>query len=290
MKPSPRLAAILEALLVSIIWASSFVVVKLGLDDLGPLTIAAFRYFGAFLILLPFLARRLPDIWRITPRLWLSLLVAGLSSYTIGNGAMFMALKYLPATTVSFMMSVTPLLVLFSGVIWLREMPTRWQVVGVFTSLTGSVLFFFRGLAGGELRGLVFALLGTLAFTVFALVGRAMARDRMHTLILTAIPLGLGGGALLAVALPFEGLPVMTPRAWMVVIWLALINTALGYVLYNHALRILQALEMNIMLNLTPLGTALLAWMFLGERLSPLQWAGMLIVILGVFLVQQRTR
>jgi drug/metabolite transporter (DMT)-like permease len=72
------------------------------------------------------------------------------------------------------------------------------------------------------------------------------------------------------------------------VAWLALVNTAFGYILYFHALKTLQALEMNAMLNLTPLGTVALAWLFLGERLSLAQSAGMLIVILGIFLVQRR--
>jgi drug/metabolite transporter (DMT)-like permease len=60
--------------------------------------------------------------------------------------------------------------------------------------------------------------------------------------------------------------------------------------LYNHSLRILTALEMNVMLNLSPLGTALLAWLLLGERVTILQLAGMVVVIIGVVLVQQRTR
>ena len=50
---SGRIAALLEALLATIIWASSFVLVKMILSNIGPLTIAGLRYFLAFLILLP---------------------------------------------------------------------------------------------------------------------------------------------------------------------------------------------------------------------------------------------
>ena len=72
----------------------------------------------------------------------------------------------------------------------------------------------------------------------------------------------------------------------MIVAWLAIINTALGYILYNHSLQELTALEMNMVMSLSPLFTALLGWFMLGEGLSPVQFAGMLVMIAGVILVQ----
>lgn len=93
---------------------------------------------------------------------------------------------------------------------------------------------------------------------------------------------------MLLVALPLEGLPHASPATWGLVLWLAAVNTALGYILYNHALQVLTAFEMNVMLNLSPLWTALMAWFLLGERLSLWQWVGMVIVVVGVALVQRR--
>jgi drug/metabolite transporter (DMT)-like permease len=72
------------------------------------------------------------------------------------------------------------------------------------------------------------------------------------------------------------------------VLWLAAVNTALGYVLYNHALQSLTAFEMNVLLNLSPIWTALMGWLLLDEILTTLQVAGMVVVILGVMLVQKR--
>ena len=53
-----RALALLEALLVSMVWASSFILVKIALTELGPLTIGGLRYFIGFACLLPFLRRR----------------------------------------------------------------------------------------------------------------------------------------------------------------------------------------------------------------------------------------
>jgi len=286
-KPSYPLA-ILEAVFVNIIWASSFIFVKLLLKDLGPLTIGGLRYFIGFLVLLPFMLRK-GRLDALPRRMWLRLLLIGLSAYTIGNGAMFWSLKYLPATTVSFMMSMITLLVLFGSILWLKEIPTRLQTVGILVTLGGTALFFLVGLKPGEPLGMAILSIGLISFTLFGVLGREAARgQKVDTLSLTAIPLALGGGLLLLVALPLEGLPHASPGTWGLVLWLAAVNTALGYILYNHALQVLTAFEMNVMLNLSPLWTALMAWFLLSERLLLWQWIGMVIVVVGVALVQRR--
>ena len=75
------------------LWASSFVLVKLALPHIGPLTIAGLRYFLGFLILLPFLRLRSRRRRQPRHRPWLMLAAIGLSSYTLGNGAAFWALE-----------------------------------------------------------------------------------------------------------------------------------------------------------------------------------------------------
>ncbi len=290
-KASPRFLALLETLLVTILWASSFVLVKLALKEVGPLTTAGLRYFIAFLVLTPFLLHRRIAMRLVKPRTWLVLLLIGLSAYTIGNGAFFWGLKYLPATTTSFLMSVNPILILLAGIWWLKEVPTRIQMIGVVVCLAGSVLFFFNGLKADEPLGLLITVVGLLGFALFGILSRAVARERqVDTLTLTAVPLGFGGGLLLILALIFEGVPHVSLRVGGILLWLALANTAVAYMLYNHSLRILTALEMNVMLNLSPLGTALLAWLLLGEKVTILQLVGMVVLIVGVVLVQQRTR
>jgi drug/metabolite transporter (DMT)-like permease len=237
-RPQPtRLFALGESLLVSLICASSFVLVKTALDDVGPLTLAGLRYFGAFIVLLPFMAFNRTSLRRISPPMWGKLLMIGLSAYTVGNGALFWSLKYLPATTGSFLMGLIPLLVLIAAVIWLKEVPARWQVVGAAICLAGNGLFFSQGLQGGEPLGMFIISIGLVSFAAFGILGRAVARGQeIDTLTLTAIPLALGGGVLLVIALPLEGLPNLTPVAIGIVLWLATINTALAYILYNHSL------------------------------------------------------
>lgn len=281
-----RTLALLEALLVSMVWGSSFILVKLALTDLGPLTIGGLRYFTGFVCLLPFLRRGSVSL---NAGQWMRMALLGFSSYTLANGAMFWSLRFLPATTGSFMMSLVTVTVLFGGVIWLREIPNRVQTFGIAIVLAGMALFFSPGLKPGEPIGLAIFMLALLGFTLFGLLSRVTVIGRqVGTLPLTALPLALGGGLLLTIAVPFEGIPNASLRTWGLILFLAAVNTALGYMLYNHSLQSLQAFEMNVLLNLSPVWTALFGWILLGETLGSFQWAGMLVVLVGTALVQLR--
>ncbi len=281
--------SLFEGCLVSLIWASSFVFVKIGMEYTGPFTIGGLRYFLAFLLLLPIMAikRNSKSAYHLSRQMWVRLVAIGLGTYTIGNGAFYWGLKYLTPTTVSFLLNLSPLVVLIASLLWMEEFPTRRQILGVIITLLGSALFFSPGLKSGEPLGIAVVLLGLLGFNLFGILGRGVAReDQLDTFSLTALPLGIGGALMLLIALPLEGLPIFGIKAWLVVGWLAVINTALAYSLYNHSLKELTALEMNVLLSLSPLGTAIMSWFILGEELTAVQILGLVIVIVGVLLVQ----
>ena len=283
-----KLIALIISLLVTIIWSSTFVIVKFGLETLGPLTIAGLRYFIGALVLAPFLLFQNTQRPTISMDLWLRLVLIGISSYTVGNGALFWGLKYIPATTGSLLMSAIPLLVLAGGMIFLKEVPTIIQVLGVVLSLIGSGIFFSSGLEAGELRGILIVLIGLIGFTTFSLLGRGIARERrLDTLTLTIAPLAIGGLISIIIALVIEGIPIFTAKGILIVVWLAVVNTAIGYWLYNYALKDLTALEMNMVMNLTPLFVAGLSWVMIGEKLEFIQIFGMVVMIIGVLLVQR---
>ncbi|CAN5475504.1 hypothetical protein BH24CHL9_BH24CHL9_03520 [soil metagenome] len=90
-----------------------------------------------------------------------------------------------------------------------------------------------------------------------------------------------GGGAFV-----IEGIPDVSPRAWLIVAWLAIVHTALGFGVWNHGIRTLTAVEASTLAELTVIQIALLAWVYLGESLGNLQVSGLALVLLGVLIVQ----
>ncbi len=285
-----RLLAIGEALLAAAIWSSSFVGVKIMLSYTGPFTAGGVRFFIAFLLLAPFLLMRRRRRPSLTRREWFHLSTMGICQYTIGNAAMFSALKTISATSGSLALSFVPIPILVLSAILLGERPRVVQFVGIAAAIGGSVLFFSPSVDAQSPRAFVELAITVLSFTVFPVFGRRFARSRsLDNVTLTAVPLGIGGGALLASAMLIEGPPHMPVGVWGIMMGMAIVNTVIAYLLYNHALQHLTAVQVNVLINLSPLGTALIAWGTLGERLMSLQMVAMFMIIAGATLAQWRS-
>ncbi len=91
---------------------------------------------------------------------------------------------------------------------------------------------------------------------------------------------------LLIPAILIGGIPTLSINVISIILLLTVVHTTFGYFIYNKALEKLTALEMNILLNLTPLGTAFFARLLIGESITISQLLGIFIVITGVVIVQ----
>ncbi len=281
--------ALLEGCLFVLFASGGIILVKLALADVGPFMLAALRFFLGFLLLLPFLTRDLKAVQALKPKQWGQLLLIGLSAYTVGNAIGFWGLEFLPASTAAFLMSFSPVLTLIAGALWLKEFPGKIQLLGVSVLLAGSALFFSGGIEAGQLQGLGLISISLVSMVFFWLLSRKLARENaIKTLPLTALPLALGGGLLFFIALPLEGVVPMPPIFWLWLMLMVVFSTSLSFMLYNHALQTLTAFEMNTLISTVPLLTALMAFLFLNESLSLMQWLGMLIAVCGVVLVQSK--
>jgi drug/metabolite transporter (DMT)-like permease len=100
--------------------------------------------------------------------------------------------------------------------------------------------------------------------------------------------MGIGSIILLGIGLVVEPIPRLTTQSWFIILWLAVVNTAGAFTLWNHTLRTLTATESSVINNTMLIQIALLAWIFLGEALAPLQIGALVLVALGALLVQLR--
>ena len=113
--------------------------------------------------------------------------------------------------------------------------------------------------------------------------------NRSATLPATAVTLismGVGAIALLAAGIGAQGLPELSLRGWAIVAWLAAVNTAFAFTLWNVTLRKLSAMESSIINNTMLIQIAVLAWVFLGESLGARQIAGLVLASAGTLVVQ----
>ena len=244
---SHRLAVWL-ALLVTVLWSSSWVLIRWGLDDEGltPVMFAALRYGLAAIVLVGFVIvreRHGHQHYQVDRRYIAKLVGLGLVMYTLTQGAMFVALDEQPAATTSLVLSLTPLLVAGGAALTLAEVPSRVQLAGVVLVAMGAFLYF-SGDLGATAAGMVAAVTALLANVGASILGRSVNRERrLPALYITAVSMAIGAGVLAFLAIGLEGFPAISTRGWLIIAWLAVVNTAFAFTLWNLSLQRLSAVE-----------------------------------------------
>lgn len=212
----------------------------------------------------------------------IALMLLGLLFYGVTQGAQVIAIASQPAATTSLVLSFTPLLVALVSRASLGEPPTRPQVVGAALIVAGALLFL-SGDLGMTVVGMVAAVAGLAANVTSAVLGRAVNRSlRLSPRVVTALSMGVGALALVLVGWVLEGPPRLDATGWLLIGWMAIVNTALAFTWWNESLRHLSATESSAINNLMLLQIAVLAWLFLGEVPGPIQWLGMVLVTAGI--------
>lgn len=284
--PMHRRAVVL-ALIVTVLWSSSWVIIKLGMDDQGlrPITFAGLRYSAAALVLLGVTASRpaaRSAMRSVTRSEMLTLIALGVVLYAVAQSAQFIALDLQPAASTGLVLAMTPLLVMAASQRSLAETPARRHLAGGVLVAIGAVLYFSGALeATGP--GMTAALVCLAANAGGALLGRSANRAH-HTspLVVTTVSMSVGAILMLGTGIAIEGVPALTTIGVLMILWLAVANTALGFTLWNASLRHLTAGESAVINNTMLVQIALAAWIFLDEAPGPLQIVGILLVTYGV--------
>jgi len=289
-----NLKAILQALLVTFLWSTSFIIIKWGLADIPPITFAGLRYFIAFLCLLPFAIRKknLEIVKNLDRKILIKLFLLGVLFYALTQGAQFLGLSLLPAVTVSLLLNFTPVIVAVLAIFMISESPTIVQWLGVFLFVVGIIMYFSPiYFSPSEITGLIVMSIGVGANALSAVLGRDINRiGIISPLVVTVISMGVGGIILLATGLLFQGLPSLSFINIIYLLWLAIINTAMAFTIWNLTLRSLTAMESSIINGTMLIQIAVLAYIFLGESLSVKEGVGLLIAACGAVMVQLKLK
>lgn len=294
MKIHSHLKAILLALFVTFLWSTSFVIIKIGLAEIPPLTFAGLRYSIAFICLLPlaFTKKNSAEFKKFGKNDWIKLLIYGLLFIVFTQGAMFTGLLFLPAVSVSLWLNFTPLVVAVMAIVLINERPTILQWSGVVLFIIGILAYFFPiVLSENQEIGLIVMTIGVLANSGSAVLGRSINREaKINPLVVTIISMGIGSIILLIAGIIIQGLPSISLQNGLYLLWLAVINTSLAFTIWNYTLRTLSAMESSIINGTMLIQIAALAWIFLGEAITLQEGIGMLIAASGAVLVQLKIK
>ena len=98
----------------------------------------------------------------------------------------------------------------------------------------------------------------------------------------------MGSIVLLGTGLAVDGVPAIGLQGWAIIAWLAVVNTAFAFTLWNHTLRTLTAMESSIINGTMIMWIPIFAVLFLGERTTGKEIVGLVAVGVGTLMVQLR--
>jgi drug/metabolite transporter (DMT)-like permease len=108
-------------------------------------------------------------------------------------------------------------------------------------------------------------------------------------LLITFVSMGIGSLVLLGLGILLQGFGKLDVQGWLLIAWLAVVNTAFAFTLWNHTRRTLSAVESSIIIGLMMPQIAILAFVFLGESLNGKEIIGLICLGLGAILVQLKS-
>jgi len=299
VRARPPAAALYGALLAhTLVSAANYLFAKRALMEIPALPLGLLRFAGASLLLVVLLRRVRPKGQRMPPREWRKrLLFLSLVGVPVNQGLFLTGLQLSTATHAALLYTLTPVFVLLLAQALHREFPGLRTALGAVLALGGTVYVLLqRGpdLSGGPLIGDLLLFVAVIAWTVYTVEGREVVGKlgALPTIAWTII-----GGTLLYLPLGLGALLVPSYRAdiahasraaWWGVVYLIVMTSVVAYLLWSWALAHLAAARVAVFTNLQPITTALLAQVFLGERVTAGFFAAAAVVIAGVLIAQWR--
>jgi drug/metabolite transporter (DMT)-like permease len=286
--PSRAVLAAAIALLIAI-WGTTWAAIRIGLDDLPPLTSLAARFAISGLVLLALMpafgVRLRPD--RRVLGLWLA---NGTLTFGLSYGIVYWGEQRVPSGLTALLFATFPLFVSVLGHFFLpgERMHPR-GVAGTLVGFAGVVVIFSEDLSrlgGPGVSTAAAVLLGAPALSSVANVAVKRYGRGVHPLSLTAVPL-LGAAAAIGVVAVFaeaDRTVRWTPAAIGSVVYLALFGSALAFVVYFWLLDKLPATRLSLITYAVPVVAVAVGTLVLDERLTARIVAGAALVIAGVAL------
>lgn len=277
--------------MMGILVGLGIVATRFAVDQAGPVSLAFFRYGLAFLCLLPVALKVAP--WPFARRDIIPIVLLGIVQCGLLIVFLNIALQYIPSARASLIFATFPLMTMVLSVLFGKEAFSARVALAVLLTIAGVALALGEKVTTtgavetewiGEIAAFAAALSGA-ACSIFyrpylqryptVSVGALAMLASIVFLALAAIPEGL-----------FDAVPAFTGAGWLAVVFIG-ISSGVGYFLWLFALRHAGATEVTIYLGLSPVTAALGGALLLAEVPGVLTFAGLVLVIGGLWLASR---
>jgi drug/metabolite transporter (DMT)-like permease len=279
----------LVLLCMVIFWGANISVIKLALTDFHPVVFNCLRFTLATLTML-FLYR---DVLRVPPsgKALISLIILGILGNTCYQFLFIYGVKLSYVSNVSILLGTTPIFTTaLASFLKIENVRSRlW--IGILLSFCGIVFIelgskdFHAGNFSTNI-GDVFVIVASFAWSLYTAFSKKLvnAYSSRHYVLYTVLT---GTLVMIPISLPYfrhQDWSHVRFYSWMAVFYSAMLALVFGYSAWYYGVQKIGSTRTSVYSNLTPVAGLLIGMIFLGERLTGLQWIGAIIIFTGLML------
>lgn len=276
-------------LILCLIWGSTWLFIKIGLEDLPPISFAGIRFLIATLVLIAIIRLRRLALPR-DPKDWLLLALTGLLSFTINYGLLFWGEQRTTSGLAAILQTIIPVFGLLIAHYYLPSERMTWaKVGGVLLGIAGVVVIFFHQLvteSPAGFAGSVAIVIGAFSVAYSNVLVKARG-SHMDPAVLAAGQMACGFVPLLIAGWAVEGSPLAfhwSGRAIFSLLYLALVGSCCAFLLFYWLVRHMAVTQTMLISLVTPVLAVLLGLWWLGESVTLNIGFGALSIMAGIAL------
>ena len=274
-----------------LIWSLNITVTRYVAEFISPISISFYRWLIAFVLMSPFV---LLSVWKyrteIRQHAWQFALL-GACGMVFYQGLAYSAAHYTTATNMGIINAFTPIFTIFISMFILKEMPTRYAVIGGILSFLGLLYVMSQGNLQSlmHLAGHWGDLLMILAVFLYAFYGVFLKKWQIKIPLLTSLYVQIAFALLFHLPFVFVlGLDVINSQNVGSVLYAGVFPSIVAPLVWMMAVQYIGPNRTSIFMNVMPIATALIAYFWLNEAWTIYHTIGGVIILLGIALAQKR--
>ena len=286
--------AYLLLILTTLMWGGNAIAGRLAVGHVSPMVLTCFRWVIVVAIMGPLVGRQVVAEWTKIRARWVFIVLMGAFGFTAFNALFYAAAHYTSAVNLTIFQGAIPVLVLLGTVLFFGARVIPLQVIGMIVTIVGVVLVSVK--ADLEILRTLALNIGDVWMLIACVFYAGYTLGLRHR---PAMP-GLVFFTALAViafltTLPLVGLEIAqgaaqwpTARGWIILLYVALLPSLLSQIFYIRGVELIGPARAGLFVNLVPVFGALLAVLLLGEPFAYYHALGLVLVLGGIWLAEQR--
>jgi drug/metabolite transporter (DMT)-like permease len=280
--------------LTALMWGGNAIAGRLAVGEISPMVLTCLRWVFVVGVMIPLVGRQVVAEWAKIRARWIFTILMGAFGFTAFNGLFYAAAHHTTAVNLTIFQGAIPVLVLLGTVLFFGARVIPLQVLGMIVTILGVVLVSVK--ADMEILRTLSLNIGDVWMLVACLFYAGYTLGLRHR---PAIPGLVFFAAMAAVAfvssLPLIGLEIArgtaqfpTPTGWLILLYVAVMPSLLSQLFFIRGVELIGPARAGLFVNLVPVFGALLAVLLLGEPFATYHALGLVLVLGGIWLAEQR--